>query len=180
MAERNQLLSNLEKLLDYARENQKTKINGQQGLFEGTTFNNKIHFQAATPASEKEKLTWEKELLGLFISSHPLNGFEKILEKKVTAISKILNNGFKRNVRVKIGGIISNIKKIITKTGKPMLFIKIEDLSSKMEVVVFPSMVEKNPVIFQENKVVMVSGRLDSKDGVPKIICEDIMEIIEG
>jgi hypothetical protein len=180
MAERNQLLSNLEKLLDYARENQKTKINGQQGLFEGTTFNNKIHFQAATPASEKEKLTWEKELLGLFISSHPLNGFEKVLEKKVTAISKILNNGFKRNVRVKIGGIISNIKKIITKTGKPMLFIKIEDLSSKMEVVVFPSMVEKNPVIFQENKIVMVSGRLDSKDGVPKVICEDIIEIIEG
>ena len=180
MAERNQLLSNLEKLLDYARENQKTKINGQQGLFEGTTFNNKIHFQAATPASEKEKLTWEKELLGLFISSHPLNGFEKVLEKKVTAISKVLNDGFKRNVRVKIGGIISNIKKIITKTGKPMLFIKIEDLSSKMEVVVFPSMVEKNPVIFQENKIVMVSGRLDSKDGVPKIICEEIMEIIEG
>ena len=61
-----------------------------------------------------------------------------------------------------------------------MLFINVEDLSSKIEVVVFPGVIEKNPAIFQENKIVMVSGRLDSRDGVPKIICEEIEEIIES
>ncbi len=179
MAERNQLLSNLERLLEYSRENQKTKTNGQGGLFEQIGFNNKINLTTATPASEKEKLTWEKELLGLFVSSHPLNGFEKVLEKKVTSISKISNGGIKRNIKVKIGGIISKIKKIITRTGKPMLFVNVEDLSSKIEVVVFPSIIERNPAIFQENKIVMVSGRLDSRDGVPKIICEEIEEVLE-
>ncbi len=179
IAERNQLLSNLEKLLEYSRENQKTKTNGQGGLFEQIGFNNKINLTTATPASEKEKLTWEKELLGLFVSSHPLQGFEKVLEKKVTSISKIPNRGIKRNIKVKIGGIISKIKKIITRTGKPMLFVNVEDLSSKIEVVVFPSIIERNPAIFQENKIVMVSGRLDSRDGVPKIICEEIEEILE-
>jgi len=180
MAERNQLLSNLERLLEYSRENQKLKINGQGGLFEQIGLNNKIVLAKATPASEKERLGWEKELLGLFVSSHPLNGFEKTLEKKVISISKIPNSSLRRNVKVKIGGIISKIKKIITRTGKPMLFVDVEDLSSKIEVVVFPSIIERNPAIFQENKIVMVSGRLDSKDGVPKIICEEIQEIISS
>ena len=179
MAERNQLLSNLEKLLEYSRENQKTKTNGQGGLFDETHFNSKIHLVAATPASGKERLTWEKELLGLFISSHPLQGFEKILAKKVVAISKIANSNFRRNIKIKIGGIISKIKKIITRNGQPMLFVKVEDLDSKIEVIVFPGVIEKNPAVFQENKIVMVSGRLDSKDGVPKIICEEIEEILE-
>jgi len=86
----------------------------------------------------------------------------------------------RRNVKVKIGGIISKIKKIITRTGKPMLFVDVEDLSSKIEVVVFPSIIERNPAIFQENKIVMIAGRLDSKDGVPKVICEQIEEIKES
>jgi DNA polymerase III subunit alpha len=179
MAERNELLFNLEKLLEYSRENQKTKTNGQTGLFDGTGFNNKIHLTKSEPASEKERLIWEKELLGLFVSSHPLKRFHKSLEKKVTSISRISDNSFKKNIRVRIGGIVSKIKKIITKTGRPMLFVNIEDSQSRIEVVVFPSIAERTSNIFQENKIVMVSGRTDSKDGVPKIICEEVEEVIE-
>ena len=177
LAERNQLLFNLEKLLEYSKEIQKVKINGQKGLFEGMKFNSNIQLSTTNPASEKERLTWEKELLGLFISSHPLNSFKKILEKKVMAISKIPSTF--SNKRVKIGGIISGIKKIITRNGQPMLFVKLEDLNDKIEVVVFPGLVERNPSIFQENKIVVISGRLDSRNGVQKLICEDIEEIIE-
>ncbi len=177
MAERNQLLVNLEKFLEHSRENQRVKSNGQTGLFEGMGSNNKIHLMTAAPVSEREKLTWEKELLGLFVSSHPLKSFERVLAKKVVAISEIANPTSKG--KIKIGGVICGIKKIITRTGKPMLFVNVEDLSSKIEVIVFPSIIERNPSIFQENKIVMVSGRLDSRDGVPKIICEEIEEIIE-
>ncbi|MFH1258686.1 MAG: DNA polymerase III subunit alpha, partial [Elusimicrobiota bacterium] len=179
MAERNQLLFNLERLLEFSRETQKTKINGQNGLFDALQYNNKISLTSTAPASEKEKLAWEKELLGLFVSSHPLNGFKKILEKKVTPISKLPDHNTKRNIRVRVGGIISGIKKIITRSGKPMLFISLEDLSNRIEVVVFPSTIERNPTLFQENKIVMIEGRLDSKDGVPKVICEGIEEILE-
>ena len=180
MGERNKLLFNLERLLEYSRENQISKTNGQGGLFEQTEFNNKIILNETAPASEKERLAWEKELLGLFVSSHPLNGYEKTMEKKVTSISKITQGGSGRNIKIKIGGIISKIKKIITRTGKPMLFVNIEDLSSKIEVVVFPRIIERNPAVFQENKIVMVSGRLDSRDGVPKIICDEVEEVLES
>ena len=112
------------------------------------------------------------------MSSHPLNHYKNILEKKVVSISEISTNR-KGNVRVKIGGIIVGLKKIITRTGRPMLFVNLEDLSDRIEVVVFPGIIERNPAVFQENKIVMVSGRMDSRDGVPKLICEEIEEIIE-
>ncbi len=178
MAERKQLLSNTERLLECSRETQRIKTNGQNGLFDGMGFNNNIYLAASEAATEKEKLTWEKELLGLFISSHPLNNYKNELERRATAISKI-SNSISRG-KVKIGGIISGIKKIITRSGKPMLFVNIEDLNDKIEVVVFPGIIERNPSIFQENKIVMVSGRMDSRNGVPKLICEEIEEIIES
>ena len=180
MGERNKLLFNLERLLEYSRENQRSKTNGQGGLFEQMEFNSKFTLNETAPAPEKEKLSWEKELLGLFVSSHPLNGFEKTLEKKVISISKAMQGGKGRNIKIKIGGIVSKIKKIITKTGKPMLFVNVEDLSSKIEVIVFPRVMERSAAVFQENKIVMVSGRLDSRDGVPKIICDEVEEVLES
>jgi DNA polymerase-3 subunit alpha len=179
LAERNQLLFNLEKILEAARENQKNKNNGQRGLFDGFAQKSDFKLEPAQPASKTEKLKWEKELLGLFVTSHPLEDFRKILEQKCLAIKKVKQSLINKKV-VKIGGLISSIKKIITKTGRPMLFMKLEDLEDKIEVVVFPTVIERNYEIFQENKIVLVSGRVDNKDGIHKIIAQDIEEIIES
>ncbi|MDI6591641.1 MAG: DNA polymerase III subunit alpha [Patescibacteria group bacterium] len=178
MAERNQLLFNLEKLLESARETQRERASGQRGLFDGMERKVEIQLAPTQPASKAEKLSWEKELLGLFVTSHPLEDFKKVLEKKVLPLAKITQDLTGKIVR--IGGIISSIKKIITKNGKPMLFTKLEDENAKIEVVVFPSIIEKNPEIFKENKIVMIRGRVDNRDGVPKIICEEIEEIVES
>lgn len=208
LGERGQLLHNLERLLEWSKENQKAKTNGQKSLFDSASFTAKIQLETIKPAANHEMLTWEKELLGLYVTSHPLNGFEKILAKAspIAKINDILNtpvqatnpghqtgilshlptlpNPFtgiiKKKERVRIGGIILNVKKIITKTGKPMLFLKVEDLTDKIEVVVFPSMIERNPTVFQENKIVFINGRLDERDGILKIICEEAEEIIES
>jgi len=177
LAERNQLLFNLERLLESSRETQRVKANGQRGLFDGVSQNINFRFKPVEKASKAEKLGWEKELLGLFVSSHPLEDFKRVLEKKAQSILKIKT--ILANRPVKVGGLISSIKRIITKTGKPMLFMKLEDLNDKIEVVVFPGVIEKNPAAFQENKIVLVSGRVDSRDGVPKLICEEIEEILE-
>lgn len=177
LAERNQLLFNLEKLLEMNRETQRTKANGQKGLFDGFSSNNEFRLTATNPASKAEKLKWEKELLGLFVSSHPLEDFQKILEKKSLAISKVKAEIFSNRI-IKIGGIISKIKKVITRAGKPMLFMSLEDLTDKIEVIVFPTVIQRNPAPFQENKIVLVSGRVDTRDGVPKLICQDIEEIV--
>jgi len=179
-SERNLLLYNLENLLEFNREDQRTKFIGQKGLFDKFSLKSKIQLQKTRPATKSEKLAWEKELLGLFVSSHPLEDFKHIFEKKIIKISELNSNSNKNNRKVKIGGIISRIKKIITRNGKPMLFMNVEDLSDKIEIVVFPSVIERNPTAFQENKIVLVSGRVDNKDGVPKLICEDIEEIIEN
>ncbi len=177
-AERNQLLANLEKLLEVSRENQQLKMAGQRGLFEGTLENNFFRLAPASPASKREKLNWEKELLGLYITSHPIEDVKKLIEKKAFPISKITQALTGKIVR--IGGVISSIKKIVTKNGQPMLFTKIEDDQSNVEVVVFPTIIEKYPEVFQENKIVMIRGRVDNKDGVPKIICQEAEEIMEG
>ena len=76
-------------------------------------------------------------------------------------------------------GIISKIKKIITKKGQPMLFVNLEDQTDKIELVVFPSVIENYPTLFQENKIVLVSGKVDLRDNIPKIICNQIEEILE-
>ncbi|MFH1423996.1 MAG: DNA polymerase III subunit alpha [Candidatus Nealsonbacteria bacterium] len=178
LEERNKLLSNLEKLLEHSREIQKNKGNGQKGLFDGLGgFTATLALASTAPASSHDKLTWEKELLGLYISGHPLKNFRNILQKRCLALIKIPETTVGKLVRV--GGVISSIKKIITKTGKPMLFLKLEDETQHIEVVVFPSVITRNPAVFQENKIVFVSGRVDARDGTPKIICNEIEEIIE-
>ncbi len=176
--DRNKLLQNLEKILEWNRQSRKNKQNGQRGLFDGTkSGNGKLNLDSAPPASKKEKLSWEKELLGLYISSHPLEDFKKIFEGKTVPLAQI-SQGLSGKT-VKIGGIIFGIKKIITKVGKPMLFVKLEDWTDKIELVVFPSVMENNLTAFQENKIVMVKGKVDNRDGVPKIICDEIEEIVE-
>lgn len=176
-AERNQLLQNLERMLEIAREKNKEKNTNQMGLFASVKVSNHdIKLEPATPASNFEKLGWEKELLGLFVSSHPLHSFKRLFESKTTPILAIDNTYV--NQKVIVGGLVSSVKKIITKTGKPMLFMKLEDLTGKTEVVIFPNLLEKNPGALQENKIIFVAGRVDDRNGEIKIVADDAQEIL--
>lgn len=176
--ERNRLLQNLEKMLEIARENNKKANTNQIGLFANTSIkiNNEIKLDPAPAASNFERLAWEKELLGLYVSSHPLKEFKNLLEKRAVPLAKIDNTFV--NKKIVVGGLISSAKKIITKTGKPMLFLKLEDLSSKGEIVVFPNLLERNPSALQENKIILVAGRVDNRNGEIKIVADDAQEII--
>ncbi len=176
-AERNKLLHNLERLLEWSKESQKSRMNGQKGLFDENAFSNNINLEQAAPATNFEKLSWEKELLGLYVSSHPLEDFKSILQRKTVSLAEIKNGLV--NSRVRVGGIISGIKKIITRKGQPMLFVKLEDLTDKTEIVVFPGVIERNPTVFQKNKIVFISGRVDDRNNIPKIIAEQVEEIYE-
>ena len=176
--ERNKLLQNLEKMLEIARENNRNGSSNQIGLFANTNvkINHIIKLEPAAPASNFEKLGWEKELLGLYVSSHPLNSFKRLFENKTTAISKIDQAWV--NKKVILGGLISSVKKIITKNGKPMLFMKLEDLTGKTEIVVFPNLLDRNPIALQENKIVFIAGRVDDRNGEIKVVADDVQEIL--
>ena len=140
----------------------------------GMNFYNAKDFQRA--ATEFEKLGWEKDLLGLYVSSHPLNSFKKLFEKRTVQISKV--DATYVDKKIIVGGMIASIKKIITKKGQPMLFMKVEDLSGKVEVVIFPNLLERNPRALQENKIVFVAGRVDDRNGEIKIVADDVQEIL--
>lgn len=175
LEERNKLLSNLENLLRWARRQHNSKKNGQRSLFGSSeTFNSNIRLEQAPPATKKERLQWEKELLGLYVSSHPLEKFTNKLKEKAFPIAEI---GHYVTRRVRVGGIISRTKKILTKNGNPMLFATVEDRTDKIEVVVFPNSLRRHSEHLREEKVVLISGKVDMRDGTPKIICEEVEEL---
>ncbi|MDP1629519.1 MAG: OB-fold nucleic acid binding domain-containing protein, partial [bacterium] len=174
MGERASMLENAEELLRYARDCQKTRTSSQTSLFGGNFSLKPLTLKEIKTASPKEKLTWEKELLGLYISSHPLEEYRAHFEK-MTSIKNV--GGFSDGRRLKLGGIIASIHKIVTKAGRPMIFSKIEDLTDRIEVVVFPDMLEKNPALWQEDNIIVVDGKLNRRDGVPKLICEEACEL---
>jgi len=78
---------------------------------------------------------------------------------------------------VRIGGLINKIRKINTKNGQPMLFVELEDLSGKIETIVFPSILERTASFWQEDKVVLVSGRVNNRDGKLKVLCDNVKVI---
>lgn len=178
--ERGRLFANVEQLLDFARESQRKKQERQGGLFDTLSphgISATLTLRSATAATEREKLRWEKELLGLYVSGHPLKEYQKALATKIIPLAQISQDFVGK--LVKIGGVIGGIKKIITKTGKPMLFVNVEDETKSIEVIAFPAIIERNPTFFQENKIVMISGKVDARDGVPKIIANEVEEIVE-
>lgn len=179
MMDRNKIILNIELILERIREKNKESSNRQENLFgESSAFNNELNLPETEPVLPNEKLKWEKDLLGLFISSHPLDSYKKFFQGRTTPISEIKNMISGQQVR--IGGMISHVKRIITKSGKPMLFVGFEDLTDKIELIVFPNFLEKNNDIFEENKIVTVLGKVSHRDTTPKIICEEIEEVLEN
>lgn len=177
--ERNQLLANLDLILEYNRESQRSRSGGHVNLFSLTpeVKLTSLRLREAEPAAKKEKLTWEKELLGLYVTEHPLQEYlEKLKAKHILPLNELTPT--MNNQMVSIGGMISGIQRVTTKSGEPMLFVKIEDLTSRMEVLVFPKVLARNPGLWQEEKVLVVRGKLSDKDGSPKILCEDAVEIV--
>jgi DNA polymerase-3 subunit alpha len=123
-----------------------------------------------------ELLAMEKEMLGLYISGHPLREFEKQLLNATTFCSKNLyEEDNKDNLQVVVGGIITGVKTKTTKSEKIMAFITLEDLTGSMEIIVFPQTYDKYRVLLQQDSKVIIKGRVNFKeDELPKIIAEEI------
>ena len=176
--ERQTALSNIEQLLNFNSLSKKSKIENQNSLFNYQPKLTALKLTPTEPADAKTKLTWEKELLGLYISDHPLKKHLPFLkEKQVQPIKEALNSHLRDRARLKVAGVISGVQKILTKTGQPMLFVKIEDLTDNLEVIVFSETLAKNPYLWKENNVVLINGQLSLRNGEPKVICNEVKEL---
>ncbi|MFH1938252.1 MAG: DNA polymerase III subunit alpha [Patescibacteria group bacterium] len=173
LGERNQILNSMDQLLSLSREIQKAKQSKQESLFSQTeTSAPSIRLNEVPPAEKKDRLSWEKELLGLYISEHPLQNHQNHLSKLASSCQGIS----KKQVghKIKVGGIINKIQKINTRTGQPMLFVEIEDMTGRIEILVFPNILEKTANAWQEERIILVSGRLSDRDNNLKILCDSV------
>ncbi len=114
--------------------------------------------------------------MGLYVSANPLEDLEKILIKKCFPINKISHLMLNRTIT--LGGYIDTVKKITTKAGKSMLFVQFVDLSSKIEIIIFPNLTQESSSILQEGKIVFLKGKITKRNGNLQIIAESVEEII--
>ncbi|GAC1573431.1 MAG: DNA polymerase III subunit alpha [Candidatus Doudnabacteria bacterium] len=173
--ERNQLLFNTEQVLEYVREQLKSKQSGQDSLFGGMSIENRdIVLLPCAPATQEEMLLWEKELLGLYVSSHPLENYKRAFSR-IMNIAGLTEEMMEKNITV--GGIISKMKKSLTKKQEPMIFLTLEDKTGMIEALLFPKTLVKVSHLIEMEKVVQMSGRLSDKDGEYKLIVDDVKDL---
>lgn len=177
LGERNQMLFNMDDALNYNRESVKAgqSQNSLFALMKDQTSVPNLKLKNTEPAAQEEKLLWEKELLGLYISGHPLNKFKDKMEKIKTKISeaKKLPNGFP----VVAAGMIEEVKKVMTKKNEQMLFVKLADFTDGIEIVVFPRILESYGNIIREGNCVGIKGKISLRNGDTSIIADQIKEM---
>ena len=168
--ERGQLLKNIDLLLQYNKES--VPDENQSSLFMAASVENPpLRLPDSEPATMTERLAWEKELLGLYISGHPMEQFkDKFLNIKLNV--KKIKEKSKEGEVVVVGGLISNIRGILTKNGERMLFINFVDLSDEIELVVFPRVLKEYVSIFAPDQCILVKARLSLRNGEKSLIAE--------
>lgn len=186
--DRSDLLYNLDTITAYASKVQKDALSGQADLFGGlagaASIAPTVKLESApTKHPEKERLTWERELLGLYLSSHPLDRYDAYFEEQTLPLAYITPEI--DNKTVTVGGIITTARAITTKSGSKMAFVGLEDKSGEGEIIVFPNLYEKIGPSLVQDQVVKVMGKINAtdRDGnkttEAKIIADDIVLVTQ-
>ncbi|HSX41599.1 MAG TPA: DNA polymerase III subunit alpha [Candidatus Saccharimonadales bacterium] len=164
--ERSQLLHNLDMVVSYASKAQKNALSGQIDIFGSLGVEDNLpglHLELpAVAANPREQLGWERELLGLYLSHHPLDDYDAYLNDKMVPI-KVLTTDMEGR-QATVGGMITTVRKITTKNNAVMAFVGLEDKSGSLELIVFPKAYEKNPGLWETDQVVEVDGKISTKD----------------
>ena len=173
-------------ILDAVNQEKKTAMTGQMSLFDLVSEEEKEAYEIRMPNVEEypkeAKLAFEKEVLGVYISGHPLEEYEQRWRNNITAVTTDFlpddETGMPRvmdNSKVTVGGMITGKTIKYTKTNKVMAFLTVEDLVGTVEIVVFPRDYEKNAQLMEVDDKVFIQGRVSAEDEkASKLICENI------
>ena len=186
-----------ESLIESAQSSAKKNIEGQLSLFQlaADTMeeSNVVNRLPAVKNFEKSVLlAQEKEMLGVYLTDHPLREFEEQIAKMTTVTAQDLadvmdseENGSQHSfvrdgMQAVMAGIITGKKTLITKNNKMMAFLNIEDLYGAVEIVVFPNIYDRYSSILQEDAIISVTGSINFKEGeMPKLLAENIVDLRE-
>ena len=184
---RRQLMMVYNSVLDKVNEDKKKSITGQMSLFDFVPEEEKSAYEISLPEveeySREELLAFEKEVLGIYVSGHPLEEYEEKWRKNITAQTKDFvpdeegKTAVADNEPVVIGGMITNITIKPTKNGKTMAFLTLEDLVGTIEVIVFPNIFDRQRYMIQNDAKVFIKGKVSlGDDEQGKVICDRIIE----
>ena len=173
--QRNALLAVLDQLLAVSAGHFKAVDSGQMSFFgHESGIEPAIHLPLVVSVDPRQQLEWEKELLGLYVSDHPLSGYQATLEKKITHTSTNLLEA-KDKQKVTVAGLITKFRMIRTKKGDPMGFATIEDMAGPIELVLFPRTWEQFGKLIRNDIVVSANGKVDLSQGDPKVLVDQLM-----
>ncbi len=174
--ERRQLVDSIEILLNFARERATERTTNQSSLFGGALGapELKLKLPALTSASmnQAEKLLWEKELLGLYVTAHPFNEYAQALNNKVTPLNLLSAEQVNKNIV--IAGYVTQIKQINTKKGEAMAFLTLEDTTSNIEVVIFPETYRTYKNILNSDTIIGLCGKWTARNDSYSLIMEGV------
>lgn len=186
--DRMELLHNLDLLVAFSSRLQKQAASGQTDMFgnveEADLAQPKLELQQVAmrgAADSREKLQWERELLGLYLSEHPLELFETYLAEQTIPINSLTPAHDNRAVTV--GGAIGDVREIMTKNGQRMAFVKIEDRFGELEVILFPNSFQQTLGLWERDRVVLIRGKVNARDregnrsAEVKVMVDDAREI---
>ena len=165
---RSDLLFNLERIQQYGSKSQKEALSGQTDLFgfagaDDMRVESTIELMNAPKQhTDKERLTWERELLGLYVSAHPLDKYVKYFEEQTQSLSQVQPNT--DGQKVTIGGIVIDVRTILTKSGTKMAFVKMEDKTSEGEVIIFPNLFSEINEMLKIDTVLKIEGKISARD----------------
>ena len=168
LGDRSDLLFNLDTITAFASKTQKEAASGQTDLFgmlgdSSESVQSTMSLQLApSKHTEKERLTWERDLLGLYISAHPLDNYQDYLNEQTQPLTQLVPEYDSRVMTV--GGIVSTVRTIITKSGSKMAFVGLEDKFGEGEIIVFPNLYEQVGARLVQDVVIRVTGKNSARD----------------
>lgn len=168
LGDRSDLLFNLDTITAFASKTQKEAASGQTDLFgmlgdSSESVQSTMSLQLApSKHTEKERLTWERDLLGLYISAHPLDNYQDYLNEQTQPLTQLVPEYDSRVMTV--GGIVSTVRTIITKSGSKMAFVGLEDKFGEGEIIVFPNLYEQVGAKLVQDVVIRVTGKNSARD----------------
>ena len=170
--ERGQMLASIELLLQYHRDS--TREQAHESLFLGLgSAASDLYLPKADPIPLEQKLLWEKELLGLYVSGHPLERFKEKLAKRSMTIKEVCEK-MTPGMQAVAAGIIEDVRMVLTRTGDQMAFIKLTDFDGSIEAVVFPKSFAEHKSILKADTCIALKGRLSNRNGELSLVADQL------
>jgi len=173
------MTDHLEEILDWVYRFHNHKNDQQMSLFNESKSDDILEHlkrnNSIKPPDKTKRINWEREYLGIYLTGHPLDSYKNVLGKIALTVSQLDPRYLGR--KIKVCGFISHIQKVRTKLGKPMVFTRLADYNNSIEVVLYPAVLNNNLAVLREDKVLLVEGRMDKRNGSYQIIGERLEEI---